>query len=496
MIWSLLLALGTPVDSVILRVLTINDFHGALEPRVYGWSNGKEVGGIAALKATMDSLDARCGCPVLRLDAGDQMQGTLASNLTLGRSTIEGMNRLGLHAAAVGNHDFDWGLATLEARMGEAKYSWLIANVFDSVTHARPAWAKPYAIVTAGPYRVAVIGYVTPTTKHIVMAQQVAGLEFRGGRAVIQDVLAAVKAQAPDFTMIVAHEGAFCDSLTCRGEIMGLASELDSTEVQLIVAGHTHTRIVTRSRGIPIVSAQANGALVGVADLVATGAGRQWRVRVDTVFVDRVAPDSIAAAIVAKDRPEIERKASQVIVQLHDSLLTRGNEYPLGGIIADAQRAATRADFAVMNRGGIRRELYPGPITYGQLFEVHPFGNTLLRVTITGQQLRALMERSLSGFRPDLFPSGMVIRYAQNRPAGSRIVDFRRTAGKPILPNQRYTLGVSDFMAGGGGGYTILKDLPSKPARAVDLDALIAWLTRQPQPIRVSTAKRLIPVSP
>src|SRR5262249_54320980 len=162
------------------------------------------------------------------------------------------------------------------------------------------------------PYRIAVVGYVTPTTKHIVMAKQVAGLVFRQGRSAIDDAVADARAAHPDFTMIVAHEGAFCDSLACRGEIMGLAGQFDSTEVQLIVAGHTHTRIVTQSRGIPIVSAQANGALVGVADLVATGAGRVWRVRVDTVFVDRVTPDSIAAAIVERDRAEVERQSKRV----------------------------------------------------------------------------------------------------------------------------------------------------------------------------------------
>jgi 5'-nucleotidase len=496
MFWALWWTLVAPADSILLRVLSINDFHGALDPRIYGWSNGKPVGGIAALKATMDSLAARCRCPVLRLDGGDEMQGTLASNLTLGRSSVEGMNRLGLHAAAVGNHEFDWGVPTLVSRMSEARYPWLIANVFDSVTRVRPAWAKPWAMVTAGPYRIAVIGYVTPTTKHIVMAKQVAGLVFRKGRGAIDDAVADAKAAHPDFTVIVAHEGAFCDSLVCRGEIMGLAGEFDSTEVQLVVAGHTHTRIVTQARGIPIVSAQANGALVGVADLMATPAGRAWRVRVDTVFVDRVTPDSIAAAIVERDRPEVERQSKRVVAELADSLLTRGMEFPLGDLIADAQRAATGADFALMNRGGVRRELYPGPLTYGALFELQPFGNTLLRLTLTGQELRRVLERSLAGFRPDLFPSGLVIRYDPSRPAGARIVDLRRADGDSVVPGQHYTLGVSDFLAGGGNGYTILKDLAAEPAGTVDLDALIAWLGRQPQPIRVSYQRRLIPVSP
>src|SRR5262245_32744103 len=224
MVLPLVLALTTLAsDSILLRVLTMNDFHGALESRVVSWSNGRAVGGIAALKATMDRLAAQCRCSVLRLDAGDQMQGTLASNLTEGRSTVEALNLLGLDAAAVGNHDFDWGVPALERRMKEARYPWLIANVFDSVTRTRPSWAKPYAIVRAGPFKVAVIGYVTPVTKYIVLAKQVAGLTFQRGRAAIEDVLEQAKREWPDFTIITAHEGAFCDSLACRGEIIGLA---------------------------------------------------------------------------------------------------------------------------------------------------------------------------------------------------------------------------------------------------------------------------------
>ncbi|MEZ4456942.1 MAG: hypothetical protein R2882_10400 [Gemmatimonadales bacterium] len=102
-------ALAAPADSILLRVLTLNDFHGTFEPRTYPWSGGRPIGGIAAVKGLMDSLAAECACPTLRLDAGDQMQGSLASNLVAGRSAVEALSLLGLDAAAIGNHDPDWG---------------------------------------------------------------------------------------------------------------------------------------------------------------------------------------------------------------------------------------------------------------------------------------------------------------------------------------------------------------------------------------------------
>nr|MBA2626786.1 5'-nucleotidase C-terminal domain-containing protein [Gemmatimonadales bacterium] len=204
---------GAPGDSILLRVLAINDFHGALIPKTFSWSKGRLVGGAAALKATMDSAAAQCdGCPVLRLDAGDEMQGTLESNLFYGRSTVDVFNRMGIQAAAIGNHDFDWSVDTLRQRMAESRYAWLSANIFDSTTGRRPAWAVPYTMLRAGPLNVAVIGWITPSTKTIVKAEYVRGLRFAEGAAAIRDVIDEVKARKPDVTILVAHAGAFCDS--------------------------------------------------------------------------------------------------------------------------------------------------------------------------------------------------------------------------------------------------------------------------------------------
>src|SRR5690606_39046888 len=116
---------------ILLRVLSTNDFHGALLPREASWAKGRMAGGAVAVDALMDSLEAACDCPTLRLDAGDQFQGTLVSSSTAGRSTVEFFNRMGLDAAAIGNHDFDWSVDTLRARMADARYPWLAANVFE-----------------------------------------------------------------------------------------------------------------------------------------------------------------------------------------------------------------------------------------------------------------------------------------------------------------------------------------------------------------------------
>jgi 2',3'-cyclic-nucleotide 2'-phosphodiesterase (5'-nucleotidase family) len=494
---AVVMSLVTPADSILLRVLTINDFHGSLEPRTYPWSRARRVGGLAALKGTMDSLAADCHCPTLRLDAGDQLQGSLASNLVYGRSTVEAMNLLGLDAAAIGNHEFDWGVDTLVARLGEAAYPWLLANVFDSATGRRPGWAKPFAMVNAGPFRVAVVGYATPMTKIFVQERFVRGLTFKEGRAALDDVLTAVRAERPDLTVLVAHEGARCDSLACVGEILRLARQFDSTAFDLIVAGHTHTEIATFERGVPIVSARSNGTTIGVVDLVRSLDGmRRWRIRLETVYVDAVRSDSAAVELVARYRPLIERLANQVIVRLRDSLVTRRGEFPLGNLIADAHRGVLPADVGLMNNGGIRRSLLPGPITYADLFEVQPFGNNVVRVNLTGADLKRVLEHALEPRHPNAHVSGITVRYDSTRAEGDRIIEIRKRDGTRIEPRQFYVLAVNDFVAGGGDGFEMLRALPQRRTGKVDLEALIDWVRNQPRPLRAPRAARWIPVNP
>lgn len=247
-----------------LRVLSTHDFHGALNSTTYDWSKRRQVGGAPALKAVMDSLEAACACPTVRLDAGDEMQGTIESNLTHGESVVAAFNLLGLDAAAVGNHELDWGVDTLLRRQHEARYPWLAASVFNVADGERPAWAAPWVILERGGVRVGVIGYLTVKTASIVRPEIVAGYEFRSGYASIRDALAAVSREHPDFVIVLTHAGGECDARECAGEMVDLASELPPGSVDLIVGGHDHRAGGGIVNAIPIVRAGSDGRAVGV----------------------------------------------------------------------------------------------------------------------------------------------------------------------------------------------------------------------------------------
>ena len=475
-----------PRDSTILRIFAMGDFHGALLPQVRPWSGGRPVGGMPAIKRMMDSLAAQCNCPDLRLDAGDEMQGTLASNLEFGRSTIAAMNLLGMDAAVVGNHDFDWSVDTLLRRMADARYPWLVANVIDSSTGKRPDWAIPYRIIQAGRLKVGVLGYITPETKFIVRGDLLRGLQFTGPES-LAEPLAQLRAERPDLVVILAHEGAGCQggpSGTCAGPIVDLARGLDSTAVDLIVAGHRHLLMNVRVRGIPIVQTGSSGGDVAVVDVVKTLVGsRELRARLVSVYADSVGADTAMRRLVEGFRQKSDSLANRVIATLKAPAQRGPGQYALANLVTDAQRNALRTDFAIMNNGGVRSSLPAGTVNYSQVYEVSPFGNELVRIRLTGRDMKAVLEHILSKGSPGSHISGLHVTYDSTRPAGQRVREVRLPTGRRMEDRATYTLAINDFLAGGKDGFTMLPALNPERTGVVDIDALVNYLRRLPQPI-------------
>lgn len=469
-------------DTVHARVLTTHDFHGAFSPRVFDWSGGRPIGGAAELKTVMDRAEAECACATFRFDGGDQMQGSLASNLTWGASAVTAFNMLGVDAAAVGNHELDWGVDTLLVRQGEASYPWLAANVFERATGGRPPWALPYVVLERQGVRIGVVGYLTSSTARMLVTETAAPFEFRHGIDGIASALRTVRSVNPHFTVIVAHAGGGCRDDRCGGEMVEMARALDSSAVDLIVSGHEHRSGFAVVNGIPILRAGDGGRAIGVVDLYRLPNGRRWsRVTVDTVFADAVQPDSNVLRALEPFLERADSIAHQPVATLRDPLDRRGDEYGLGRLIADAIRAAASSDVAFVNRGGIRRDLLAGPVTYGELFELLPFGNTVYRLDVSGSELMEILSHAADD--PRHIFSGVRIVFDPARSRGGRLVSAELADGRPIVDDGRYTVGLPDFLALGGGGWGMLDRFPAEALGMTMLDALIAHLQTLPQPV-------------
>jgi 2',3'-cyclic-nucleotide 2'-phosphodiesterase (5'-nucleotidase family) len=452
-------------DTVVLRVLGTAGLRGAVE----------EAGGIAR---TMDSLGAECACPTLRLDAGG----------AAGRAELPVLNRMGFAAAALAERDFDRTVDSLRRRLAESRHPWLAANVFDSATGRRPPWILPWRMVDTAGFRIAVLGYVTPDTKLRQPGDRTEGLRFGGGELGLHAALEEVRREKPSFTVLVAHAGGRCEGLRCEGELVRLAEELRGSGVSLILGGDGAHAIETRIAGMPVVSA-AGPRTLAVADLVKTPAGGlEIRARVAPVSAGAAAPGSaIAAALdtLARRRDSLARRPQ---AQLKRPLLREGSQHALGGVLAEARRNLARADFGLVRTASILADLPAGPVTLARLREVEPSGMELVRVTLTGAELRSLVEHALGGGEPSVQLAGGRVRYDPRAPAGRRVKDVVLAGGRAVKPGERYTLATDDSTAAGAGGFAMLAGRPMERVGLLDVEAVAAYLRRLPQPVEVEAS--------
>jgi len=512
-----------------LRVLGINDFHGALQGPT-GTIDGKPVGGAEYVAGHARKLRGEAAHSLM-ISSGDLIGATgLVSALFFDEPTIEVMNAIGLDINTVGNHEFDKGKAEVlrmqnggchpveGCRDGDgfsgAKFTFLAANVIDQAT-GKPLF-PPYKVFNFKGNKVAVIGTVLKTTPSIVTPTGVAGLSFLDEAATTNALIPELKKQGVRAIIASIHQGGSetpatsnyndCNNLT--GAILPIVNALDG-EIDLVMTGHTHQPYIcqlTKANGQPVtVTAGAyNGRFITQADLV-----------LDTQTKDVIAvsaknvPTYRDAGMAAADVKAIVDKYDALSAPLRNRVigfntanLTRtanpAGESFLGDLIADAQLHATKAPgfgeavIAFMNPGGIRADIAyaasgtegDGNITYGEAFTVQPFGNSLVTKTLTGEQIERLLEQQFPGC-PNGQPFNRILQvsrgftYTWNAagPACDKIDPASiKLNGVTIDPSATYRVTMNSFLADGGDLFTVFTEGTDPLGGAQDLDALEAYL--------------------
>ena len=455
-------------------------------------------GGAAHVAAMIRAAERECapGCATILLDGGDLFQGTPASNVAFGRPIVDLYNAIGYSATALGNHEFDWGIDTLRARMRQARFAMLGANV--RYADGRDVeWIPDDTIVDRGGVRIGVVGIATPQTPSTTKSANVAGLRFDDPAPVVDAHAKSLRARGADLVVVVTHEGAFCTrDAGCRGEVTDLAERI-TEPVDAIVAGHSHTLLNLVVKGVPIVQTRSSGRAIAVVDLPLDRAARATALHeVRAVVTDSIVPDAAIDSLVRAATASVASLVSKRIATVAETMDRRGTQFALGNLIADAQRAAARADIGIMNNGGIRTDLRAGDATYGSLFEIQPFDNQLVRVTVRGADLRAYLEGLVSGQGARVHVSGVVVQYDSTRAVGSRVL-AAQVGGTPLDDARTYTVAYTDFLATGGDGrgFPERAVIRQEPVNVSDLEALIAFLSARPGGIvRPDAAPRLVPV--
>lgn len=493
-----------PPPPVQVTVLAINDFHGHLEPPRGGFRQpdpadpsktlSTPAGGAAHLAtAVYQAMDTQPN-PVF-VAAGDLIGASpLISALAQDRPTIEVLSALGLFASAVGNHEFDRGAAALLELQKEARFQYLAASTVDLKTGR--TLLPPYVVRRFGAVEVGFIGLTLKDTPSIVAPEGVAGLQFRDEAETINALVPELQARGIEAIVVLIHEGGFpargpndCPALS--GPITQIVPRLHKA-VDVVISGHTHRAYNCRIDGRLVTSADRYGTVLTTIALTIDPATRDVvKAEADNVVVDmaRFAPDPRVAAAVAayaeKARPLAQRPVGRLARELSNEAAPSG-EMPAGRYIADAQLAATRAagaQIALMNPGGVRSALRPaaeGRMSYGALFEVQPFYNNLVTLTLTGAELQALLERQWQGqpFARVLQVSrGFGYTWDAARPAGRRIVPGSlRLEGRAITPDEPLRITVNSFLATGGDNFDGFKAGRDARTGAMDIDALEAFV--------------------
>lgn len=544
---------AAPAAPVEVGIVAINDFHGSLEPprQSVVAPDGKggtvqvPAGGAAWLASAVDSV--RAGhAHHLTVSAGDMISASqLASSLYLDEPAVEVMNRIGMEFNAVGNHEFDRGIAELQRMQNGgcekhtarapcriepfrgATFRYLAASTLraDGTTLFPATGIKTFG-EGARAVTVGVIGLTLKGTPQLVDPSGIRGLTFADEADTINAAVPRLKEQGADAIVVLIHQGgrtqAPPDPNECNGiggDILPILERLDA-RVDVIVSGHTHWAYVCDygtvdpSRPFLLTSAGVYGELLTDITLaIDPVSGRVTGKKARNVIVQSAPYVSSVGPIANTDRYPLftpradiaayvqryvdasKAFASRVIGALSGPVAKGegGIGGPLGNLIADAQLGATKgagAQIAFMNPFGIRAPIVPGAdgkVTFGDIYQSQPFGNQLVTATMTGAEIKAALEQGLDATGPvqALSPSaGFTYRYDLSRPGGERVVS-PTFAGRPLDMKARYRVTVNGFLSLGGDGFTAFSDKPDAVSGAADVDALEQWIA--------GTAVRTVP---
>jgi 5'-nucleotidase len=479
--------------------------------------------------------------------------------------TIEALNRAGLEFTSVGNHEFDKGSAELlrmqtggcrvvngaqdpnsckGALAGTpvpfegAKFKYLSANVI-STTTGKPLLAA-YGTKTFNGVKMAFVGMTLKATPTIVTPTGVAGLEFREEAQTVNTLIPELRGQGIESTAVLVHEGGFqtgtlgdingCEGNLADSAIAKIVKQLDDA-VDLVISAHTHAAYNcklpnAKGRLIAVTSANSYGKLITDVDVTIDPATRDiTTVRATNRLVARsdpsVTPDPAIVKIVAAYKGLVDPIANAVIGSIRAALpstrIDGACNMPAGNLIADSELYATKpaafggAVIAFMNGGGVRSPGFTFPssavgegdgnVTYGEAFTVQPFGNSLVTMTLTAQNIKDVLEEQFAGCKGQsatatrfMLPSaGFKYFWDGAKACNARISNVTLTAngstevivdaaGVVTNPTRPFRVTVNNFMADGGDGYSTFKSGTNRLGGAQDIDASASFLAQYKAP--------------
>jgi len=521
-----------PRDKFTISLLGTNDVHGQLLP-------DGDRGGLVAVSAYVNALRAarsEDGGAVLVIDAGDMWHGTLESNLVEGAAVVEAYNAIGFDAAAIGNHEFDFGPAgskaipedadddpreALKRRVSEATFPVLAANLIDEESGRPVDWdnVRPSVILDVNGIKVGIIGVMTSRALQATIAANVIGLRVAPLVETITNEAQALREQGASVVIVTAHAGSSCkqfedptnlSSCNMAGEIMRVALALPTGLIDHIFAGHVHRGIAHIVNGISITSSYSNTRAFSRVDLEidsktgnvvsrrvfpphlaclsvvrssgeCASPGDAASVLVNAVYEGHtVEPDPRVLEIAERAAAFAEETKQQKLGVHLESAFDHppSTESPLANLMTDAILDSSGADIAIHNVvGGIRNTLPEGELTFGSVYEMFPFDNRVVELQLTGRELRTIIAKQVHNLGRRAGFSGMRVFVQCENDKMDVVMELDN--GTTIRDDDRLTVVVNDYLALGGDGILT----PVMPEGGFDVgdgmpltrDVLVEW---------------------
>lgn len=487
-------------NSVHVRLLGINDFHGQIGDN--DAKNGAmELGGAATLAGYINRERSVNPAGTVLLSVGDAIGASPPeSTLLKHESTMAVLAGMGVNLATLGNHEFDGGYAELmRLILGGSKatkkgappwpgspFPWLSANLLDKKS-GKPI-LPPYVIMKINGVNVAFIGAVTKNLRNVTISSAVKNLDVLDPATAINRYIPEIQKQGVHAIVAFMHEGGTPNEKgEVEGPIVDIAKRLDP-DVDVVMSAHSHREYATKIHGKIVTQGSSYAKALAEIDLAIdpkTGHVVAGSSRIIHNDQNGVAPDPLVGKLAGMFQEAVSSKTQRVISELPGPVTRKASpagESALGTLIAEAQRQFARTDIAVMNPGGIRQDLTSGgPVTWGKLFGVQPFNNHVMRTSMTGKQIMAMLEEMFrapgKGHDVILQVAGMRVWIDPRKPLGKRITKVVTDDGKKLDLMRTYTVALNAFLAQGGDGFVSLGKLKKPVDVGSDLAALVAYLS-------------------
>lgn len=481
---------GNPDQSRTITILHTNDIHGHLEAWP-GWDGelaGRTVGGLARLAARIREARASAAPDsVLLLDAGDTIGDTMIAVETEGRSVIETMNAIGYDAMVVGNHEPDFTAEKLRARIAEARFPVLAANIRER-TNGK-LFTKPYLLRDLNGVRVGILGLAYPNTPLTSARKNVDNLRFDEAVETAREYVPRLRREGAQLVIALTHLGLSADK--------ELAEKVDGIDV--IVGGHSHNRMKESLQvgKTLIVQAGAHGSDLGRLDLT-IAAGRVVSHRRTLIPITGEQTERAIADTIARQHKPFERKLNASVGRA-TTLIARAQtiagqepekrdaESPADDLFADAIRETTRTEIAFLPGLGYGVALQPGKITAAQLRNLIPHDSAVWTMRLTGNQIRQVLEQAIENFAAKdtskkvggmIQVSGLKFSYDPEAQRERR-VQAVTVAGQALEPRRRYTVAVNALLAEGGHNYSAFKRGTDRSEKGKQYEMVKSWIERQ-----------------